>query len=282
MAQSNGLRGVCAGVLVLVSALGSASVSARSLTDLDAVHQSAAERTLVMRVAKAHLQLAAGVDRDQARQALTTSIAQYEKNLDQLEANSPNSAINQRIVKIKGLWQDYKAMAQSKPSRESVVALLEASDNLLFQSDALVRDWQMRLPQNQGERSDLALQQGMLSERIGLFYAAHNYGINEPWVLEEMNYSMQAYEKGMSQLRSAAWNDGETRALTQLDTQWHAARGGLQQVTSGRSAPALVAVAMESLYQQSNELGALYREDDRMEMLGRGITMGLASNVPME
>ena len=139
-----------------------------------------------------------------------------------------------------------------------------------------------RLPQSQGERSDLALQQGMLSERIGLFYAAHNYGIKEPWVLEEMNYSMQAYEKGMGQLRSTTWNGGETHALTQLDIQWHAARGGLQQVTSGNTAPALVAVAMESLYQQSNELGALYREDDRMAMLGGSLAQGLASNVASE
>ena len=279
MAQSIGFRGACVGVLALVAALGSTAVSARSLSDLDAADQAALQRTLVMRVAKAHIQLAANPG-EQARKTLKDSVDQYDRSLVLLEENSPNSQINQRIMKVKQLWQAYRSQALSQPAHSSVLAMLEQSNNLLFQSDALVRDWKARLPQHVGERSELAQQQGMLSERAGVYFAAHNYGIHEPWVLEEMRYSMRAYENGLTELREIAAANGETRALTQLDTQWHALRSGLQQTNASNTAPAMAAV--ESLYQQSGELGALYREDDRMVIRhghGPRLDIGLAANV---
>ncbi len=281
MAQSIGLRGVCAGMLMLAAALGSSGVSARSLSDLDAVDQAAYQRTLVMRVARAHIQLAASPG-DQARKTLQDSIDQVDRGLAQLEENSPNSGINQRIMKMKQLWQAYRTQALDKPDRSSVLAMLEQSNNLLFQSDALVRDWQARLPQHVGERSELAQQQGMLSERMGVYFAAYQYGIHESWVQEEMRYSMRAFDDGLNELRDAARDYGDSPVLTQLDAQWKSVRGGLQ---TGAVASSSTLAAVESLFQHSGELGALYREDDRMVMrhgYSRGLDIGLASNLPLD
>src|SRR5690606_31123587 len=188
---------------LVMMALMSTAVSARSLSDLDAVHMAATQRTLVMRVAKAHIQVASGVDAVNARRTLHASVREYDSNLKELEQNSPNSVLNRRMISLKQSWHAFRRVAQADPSPLTVQTLLEESNNLLYQTDSLLRQWRLRLPQERGLFNELALQQSMLSERIGLFYTAHFYGIDQPWVLEELNLSIREYEKGMPALRAA-------------------------------------------------------------------------------
>lgn len=267
---------------VAVLALAASGVEARSLSDLDAVHQAATQRTLVMRVAKAHIQLASGIDHANARRALVAGIEQYDRNLDELEANSPSSTLNNRLLQLKQEWQAFKTVAQSEPSRTTVLALLEESNNLLYQTDSLVRQWQLRLPQDRGQFNELALQQSMLSERIGLFYTAHYYGIGEPWVLEELNLSIREYEKGMNDLRTAARERGDQKALAMLQNHWNYAKLGLKKFNDGDYVPVVISVAMESMYAQSNQLGEQFRTEDRIAMNEGRVNVGLAVNVSAE
>lgn len=271
MLQSTMFRSM--GILILVLVSGWAS--ARSLSDLDAVHQSAQLRTLAMRVARTHIQAASGDQDTGVWQALNGDVVRYDDTLARLEENSPSSVINQRILKVKALWRQYKTTALSRPSRTTVNALLDAGDNLLVQTDALVKLWQARLPHDRGERNDLALQQGMLSERIGLFYAAQAYGIHDNRVRDELRYSMRAFEQGMGQLQAAASEVQDSRLLALLRNQWTFARQGLKQ----RADAGTMTVAMETLYQQSNELGDRFRDEDRLVMNAASLPIGLAANV---
>ena len=270
------------GVGIAVMAMVSSGVSARTLSDLDAVHEAAMQRTLVMRVAKSHIQLASGVDAAAAHRTLMASVELYDKNLDDLEANSPSSSLNRRLMGLKQHWTDFKAVALSRPSRATVAMLLEESNNLLYQSDSLVRQWRLRLPQERGQFNELALQQSMLSERIGLYYAAHFYGMNQPWVLEELNMSIQEYEKGMSALRAAASERGNQKSVDMLENQWHYARSGLDKVNAGKRETGGISVAMESMLAQSDQLGEQFRDEDRIAMNAGRVSTGLAANVPAE
>ena len=270
------------GLGVVVLALAASGVEARSLSDLDAVHQAATQRALVMRVAKAHIQVASGVDRENARRSLQASIKQYDKNLEELEANSPNSGINGRLLQLKKDWQAFKTKAQRPSNRATVVSLLEESDNLLYRTDALVRQWQLRLPQEHGHFNELALQQSMLSERISLFHAAHLYGLNEPWVREELSLSIREYDKGMTVLRTAAHEQGDKKALDILQNHWSYAKMGLQKSNEGSHVPVVLSVAMESMYAQSNQLGEHFRNEDRIAMNKGRVHVGLAANVSAE
>lgn len=267
---------------VAVLAMAASGVEARSLSDLDAVHQAATQRTLVMRVAKAHIQLASGVDHANAQRALVAGIEEYDRNLEELEANSPNSTLNNRLLQLKQEWQTFKAAAQSEPSRRSVLTLLEESNNLLYQTDSLVRQWQLRLPQDRGQYNEQALQQSMLSERISLFYTAHYYGIGEPWVLEELNLSIREYEKGLNDLRTAARERGDQKSLAMLQNHWNYAKLGLKKFNDGDYVPVVISVAMESMYAQSNQLGEQFRTEDRIAMNEGRVSVGLAVNVSAE
>jgi len=267
---------------LVMMALMSTAVSARSLSDLDAVHMAATQRTLVMRVAKAHIQVASGVDAVNARRTLHASVREYDSNLKELEQNSPNSVLNRRMISLKQSWHAFRRVAQADPSPLTVQTLLEESNNLLYQTDSLLRQWRLRLPQERGLFNELALQQSMLSERIGLFYTAHFYGIDQPWVLEELNLSIREYEKGMPALRAAARHAGDGKVVDLLQNQWNYAKLGLQKFNEGNYVPVVMSVAMESMYAQSNQLGELFRNEDRIAMNQGRVDVGLAVNVVTE
>lgn len=267
---------------LVMMALMSTAVSARSLSDLDAVHMAATQRTLVMRVAKAHIQVASGVDAVNARRTLHASVREYDSNLKELEQNSPNSVLNRRMISLKQSWHAFRRVAQADPSPLTVQTLLEESNNLLYQTDSLLRQWRLRLPQERGLFNELALQQSMLSERIGLFYTAHFYGIDQPWVLEELNLSIREYEKGMPALRAAARHAGDEKVVDLLQNQWNYAKLGLQKFNEGNYVPVVMSVAMESMYAQSNQLGELFRNEDRIAMNQGRVDVGLAVNVVAE
>ena len=120
--------------LVVVLGVVSTMASARTISDLDAVHKAAVQRTLVMRIAKDHLQMAAGVDYQASRADMEASIEEYEFLLGQLELNSPNSNLNQRVLDIKRDWQKFRSVALTVASQESSLALIEEGNDLMLKN----------------------------------------------------------------------------------------------------------------------------------------------------
>ena len=260
------------------SAISSSMVSARTLNDIDAVHKSAWQRTLALRIAKAHLQMAANVDYLSASNQLSSSIEEYSKALAELQLNAPSSQINQRIIETQAVWQRFRETAEATPSATSVVAVMELSDDLMYENDRLMRLWQARLPAQFGTEMEQALEQSMLSERIGVLYTAHYYGINDEWVQKELQYTVKAYEKGMQTITSKS--DIEKDTLNQLVSNWEYAKFGLEQFNNEKLIPVVMAVTVESMYHQTNSLGEGYLQRARVAFNdAKGITdTGLAVN----
>lgn len=267
-------------VLAILVAFSTTWAGARSLSDLDAVNQSAWQRVLSMRIAKAYTQMAAGVDAEAAKLDLDQSIAEFDHILSQLELNSPNSKLHNRINKIKGEWKTFRELAESKPAKANVENVLENANDLLYQADALVREWKTRLPQSYGDSIDLAMQQSMLSERIGAYYVAQYLGIAQTWMTRELEYAIVAYEDGMVAIRQ----DGEqgnvpAQLMSQLNSNWEYAKMGLSQFQKGHFVPVVITVTMESMYEQTNILGAAYHVQERLAMNNVIGKSGLAANV---
>jgi len=273
-----GIRSFLVVILGLISTL----ASARTISDLDAVHKAAVQRTLVMRIAKDHLQMAANVDYKAAQSDLEANVEEFEFLLGQLEHNSPNSTINQRVLDLKEGWMAFRVGATSAPDTNSALDLIEKADDLLLKSDLLMRDWQARLPHHYGDRIDLAQQQSMLSERINVLYLAQYIGVEVDWVQDEMNYTVAAYEQGMKEIRLAS-KDAVVDPLivAQLSSNWEYAKLGLEQFGQGKYVPVVMSVTLDSMVQQTNTLAAAYHIRDRIALNGGRVLAqtGLAANI---
>lgn len=253
-------------ILVVLFAVGStiasSMVSARTLSDIEAVHKTALQRTLTLRIAKAHLQMAANIDYLAASNRMSASIEEYSSALAELQMNAPSSQVNQRIIDMQALWQRFRNTAESTPSEATVLAMMDMSDDLMYENDRLMRLWQTRVPVQFGADMGLALQQSMLSERIGVLYTAHYFGIDEDWVQQELQHTVSAYEQGMKTL--AAKSDVEKETLQQLVSNWEYAKFGLEQFNADKFVPVVMAVTVESMYHQTNTLGDSYMQRDRV------------------
>lgn len=255
--------------LVVILGLTSTLVSARTISDLDAVHKAAEQRTLVMRITRDHLQMAANVDFQTAKTDLEANLETFEFLLGQLEHNSPNSAINRRVLAIKQQWQSFRSAAQAKPGADSSLALIEESNELLLNTDMLMRDWQARLPHNYGHQIDMAQQQSMLSERINVLYLAKYIDVDADWIEEEMGHTVAAYEAGMDALRIDSKDTAvDPLIVAQLSSNWDYAKLGLEQFSTGKYVPVVMSVTLNSMVQQTNTLADAYHIRDRIAMNG--------------
>ncbi|MBA53664.1 MAG: hypothetical protein CMK89_04350 [Pseudomonadales bacterium] len=255
--------------LVVILGLISTLASARTISDLDAVHKAAEQRTLVMRITRDHLQMAANVDFQSAKTDLEANLEEFEYLLGQLEHNSPNSAINRRVLDIKQQWQSFRSAALQKPGADSSLVLIEESNELLLNTDMLMRDWQARLPHNYGHKIDMSQQQSMLSERINVLYLAKYIGVDADWIEDEMGHTVAAYEAGMETLHMDSKDAAvDPLIVAQLSSNWEYAKLGLEQFSNGKYVPVVMSVTLNSMVQQTNTLADAYHIRDRIAMNG--------------
>lgn len=247
-----------AGMFVQTSAATTASI-----TELEAISQATWQRTLVMRIAKSHMLVAAGVDYQKSKAQLTDSIAEYESVLKTLQGNSPNQDISERLRVVKGEWEQFKEAVLAVPTKEGAFEVMEESDDLLYHSDAIVRHWKVYAEEQIGHLVDTSSQQSMLSERIGMFYAAHFYGLKNEWVISELNFTLKAYEKGLQELLSYSENTKEIGDnIARLSNQWEYAKMSLKKFNSGQYLPHVIAVTVDTMMQRSNKIANLYAANE--------------------
>ncbi len=269
-----------AGMFVQTSA-----ATTTSITELEAISQAAWQRTLVMRIAKSHMLVAAGVDYQKSKSQLMDSIKEYETVLKTLQGNSPNHDISERLRVIKTEWEQLKIAVLKAPSQEGALVVMEESDDLLYHTDAIVRRWKVYAEEQIGHLVDTSSQQSMLSERIGMFYAAHFYGLKNEWVISELNFTLRAYEKGLQELLSYSENTKEIDDnIARLSNQWEYAKMSLKKFNSGQYLPHVIAVTVDTMMQRSNKIANLYATNKMQDTLHYGQIQvpGLASTVGAE
>jgi hypothetical protein len=256
--------------------------STASITELEATSQAAWQRTLVMRIAKFHMLVAAGIDYQKSKSELLDSIEEYEAVLKTLQGNSPNRDISERLLVIKVEWEQFKTASLKAPSQESALVVMEESDDLLYHTDALVRRWKVYTEETVGYLVNTSSQQSMLSERIGMFYAAHFYGLKSEWVISELNFTLKAYEKGLQELLSYTDNTKEIGDnIARLSNQWEYAKMSLKKFNSGQYLPHVIAVTVDTMMQRSNKIADLYAANKVEDTLHYGQIQlpGLASTI---
>jgi len=256
-----------------------------SITELEAINQAAWQRTLVMRIAKSHMLVAAGIDYQKSKSQLTDSIDEYESVLKTLQGNSPNHDISERLRVIKIEWEQFKVVVLKAPTQEGALVVMEESDDLLYHTDAIVRRWKVYAEEQIGHLVDTSSQQSMLSERIGMFYAAHFYGLKNEWVISELNFTLKAYEKGLQELLSYSENTKEIDDnIARLSNQWEYAKMSLKKFNSGQYLPHVIAVTVDTMMHRSNKIANLYAANKTQDTLHYDQIQvpGLASTIGAE
>ncbi|KZS41723.1 hypothetical protein AWE51_20215 [Aquimarina aggregata] len=147
-----------------------------------AINVSGKQRMLSQKISKAYLLIAKGIDNSEIKKELNSSKFIFEKQLDILEKNAPNSAIKLSIKDIRRSWNDFKAAIDSPPNFMNSAKVLELNTPLLRKCHELVLSIETSSKYNnqffKKTNQDLAStinvsgKQRMLSQRLCLYYTA--------------------------------------------------------------------------------------------------------------
>lgn len=252
------------------------------LSDVEILDRSAEQRTLVVSAAKNYVLAASGIDVKESEAAKKKAIRQFENNLKVLKLNANSTYTRSNLKAISQDWGYYRALINQKATPSNVEAVIEATNKLIFLSDAVTNNWSGMGSNPELEALNLAHLQAMLSERIGLLYAAHYYGLKTDWVVMELNETLHEYERRLDFFERFVADENKVALhLEQVNNQWIYAKQGLAKFNQGHYLPKVIAVTMNSMREQMVHVASYYSRTNPVNP-GSFSTLsvpGLAANI---
>jgi len=147
-----------------------------------AVNISGKQRMLSQKISKAYLLTSKGIDSPEIKRELTSGKFIFEKQLDILTKNAPNSAIKLSIKDVRKLWSRFKNKITAPPGFTNSEEIMEMNTKLLKACHELVLSIEMssnysnqffkKRNQDLVNTINISGKQRMLSQRLCLYYTA--------------------------------------------------------------------------------------------------------------
>lgn len=230
-----------------------------AIDDAEAMNLSGMQRMLSQRIAKSYLMIGAEVRSDQAQQQLEQSVARFESNYQALDEYAPSPQIRAALLQVEQTWRPYRELSLSRPSREQAVRLLQLSEQVLAQSEALVKLIEAHTGSASARLVNRSGRQRMLSQRIAKLYLALSWHLPMEGLEQQLQLATSEFEAAQQELLSAEQNTPQiTAALHKVEAQWRFARAGFQLSADSRYVPTVITTTTETLLWQMNELTSAY------------------------
>ena len=230
-----------------------------AIDDAEAMNLSGMQRMLSQRIAKSYLMIGAEVRSDQALQQLDQSVARFENNYQALAEYAPSAEIRAALEQVGESWQRYRELALSRPTREQAPRLLQLSDQLLVQSEALVQLIEAHTGSAGARLVNRSGRQRMLSQRIAKLYLALSWQLPVEGLEQQLQQATSEFEAAQQELLGAEQNTPQiAAALQKVEAQWRFARAGFQLSADARYVPTVITTTTETLLWQMNELTSAY------------------------
>ena len=226
----------------------------------DAINKAGHQRMLTQRMLKSYAMKGLDVQADVAHEQLSTSVALFDEQLNELILYSPNEIVKKKLQRVESLWRPVRSMITGPVKRELAGTLLQKNDALLMATDDVVKQLEKISTTRHGQLVSVAGRQRMLSQRLAKLYMLRAWGMNNARILAEENKAEEAFRKAMVMLTEAKENTKPiNNALKEASMQWDLLKSGLDR-KDNNFIPLIVAMTSENLLHTMDYVTGMYSE----------------------
>lgn len=185
------------------------------------IEKAGKQKLLCEQITKSYLMIGSAIKTDEAKLEFDDSKFTFSKNLLFLGENSKSEESKLAIQNVVALWNDFKIILVSKPTRENSLVVINQSNLVLNACNEMVAQIFSENKIKNIRLLNLCNKQRLNSQKIAKFCVAKNWKINYLDLEKDLNETLTSYEFSLAQMISANDNSPEiTKILTQQKNDW--------------------------------------------------------------
>jgi len=239
-----------------------ASAYAKEMNIDSAINKAGKQRMLTQRIIKSYMLIGQDVFVDDAQKILDTSLATFNMQLEELDEFAPTIKIEKAIARVRQKWGSFSRNALKTPQKDQAILLIDEGDDLLALCEHLVTLLEKRSNNTKGAVINKSGRQRMLSQRIGMLYAASSWGIREKReVIKKFKIALKEYDQALVELNTSQLNNNKiSKALRKVSSNWEFSRSGFDLMDSQRYVPFVIQVTTETMLKYMNKITDMYED----------------------
>ncbi|MCH8622905.1 type IV pili methyl-accepting chemotaxis transducer N-terminal domain-containing protein [Undibacterium sp. TS12] len=231
----------------------------------EAINKSGRQRMLSQRMAKAYLQLGLGIEVEQSRKILESSLNSFERQHAELKNFAPTQDNKQLLSEMEKNWQQYKKVLLDKqPNQQDARAIMVLNEDVLSIAHKATMQLEAYSGTSMGQLVNVSGRQRMLSQRMAKFYQAQQWGVAPPDVMAKLDAARKDFVAGMTTLQGAPANTARIREeLALAQQQWlffDDALGKIADTRNARQYAINVATTSERILSTMDGITSLYQQ----------------------
>ncbi len=254
-ADNKALTLLCLAALLWLPLVASSAIAA----DMAAlVNTAGMQRMLSQRITKDYLFLGGQVRAGKATRQMKGSVALMVNNHDVLKKSVTDSKVRGLLDEIDPLLEKMVRITEAPYVKFSGATMLELSETLLGLNQAVVMELEGKQAEKTVAAVNIAGRQRMLSQRIAMFYAAHQAGFKSDATQAQMQQAVAEFESAHASLENNSLNSEKiSRELQGVENLWKTIR---DYFTEGRETgyPVTIFVTTDDIMKRMNAITLMY------------------------
>ena len=224
----------------------------------DAVNMAGKQRMLTQRMLKNYAMLGMGNSFGDPGKDLQQNISLFDETIKSLKALQINAQVNDSLANDEQLWLPIKKIIQTTPEIKKIPKLKKDLDALLDACHKTTGLIAKASGANTSEIINLSGRQRMLSQRLAALYMLQVWGIQDPEFKNNLNNTLDEFEKAQKILLQSKLNSPEINAgLAKVKKlyMWFEIMG---RSKSGKYVPSIIAKSSDKILKEMNTITNLY------------------------